>query len=583
MAKNCLKFKSPGLSTNENLTEKLYGDYYGIEFTRNTSNNGGSNGYRKLIGTEESLTTLPVHQLIKLVAVKDAKITQELNQTNIFKDVDGNDVDLAMSDGGDIMQTYGGFYAIMGGTDEVYDRYIVGLNPFSYGNDQAQYISLYAETPDYSTTVSNQQRCIYDTSVAGSMGTQNACITEGFECYKSSAGYPKTSITRFNYELYARNKNDDNTKNVPYANANSLDLSVLMTLMYIECHTKWLTKVFGDAISSNTTPSASTWGTVSGAKITEANGTEHYYALSSTALYIDDGTSNTNVATFAAGEEPLYVTREGNENKSDDGDPQTLALANGTNIWSLIEGGQYPMLQILEAQRDISNGCTDSETSFESVSCPDGYTIQGMDDGIMTGIWTKTMKGKIKCAFSSSATEVAECDMEVVLRQPVWRGRTRLWGNIWSYLSGSENLLYIDGDGNKTNELWQARSIETMATDTDTSNKSNEEDWAFVSTNNYEKLGNTGSTNGWCDELLRTENGVTHPCAARGSAGAKETYEGAYRYFDTTTTTTNVYIRRYVIFGGRANYSTAVLRYASSNYAPSISNTGIGCGFRCYL
>ncbi|MCD8206465.1 MAG: hypothetical protein LUD72_00855 [Bacteroidales bacterium] len=547
--KNMLKLKSPGVTTAEDLP-KVGVNYYGIEFTRNTSNNGGTNGYHKMIGTEEMLAELPVHNQCRVAAVINAKVTQTLNQTNFFKDVDGKDVDLAGANGEDFMfalPTDKSVYAILGGTHETYERWLFGNEPFSYGGDVAQLIRPFAESVDHSTRIDNMQRCVYDPNTAGSMGTQNACITEGFDIYKSSAGFPRTSTTRFNYELYARNKNSDNTKNVPYYNCQTLDLSFFLGLIYVETRTKFLTNVFGDAISSNTTPSASNWdgNRVSGVKIIEADGTVHYITLSNTSLYVDSGDGTT---------------------------------VSGTRIWDLIEGGAYPMLQIMEAQRDISNGCVNG--TFESVTCPDGTKIQGLDDGVMTGVWVKTMTGKIKCAFTAD-TAVAECDIEVKLCEPIWRGNTWKAGDIWWERSGTEVLLHNDADGNPVeNILYQIRKVEDMTTDTDVTDKEKEEDWEFTKT--YERLGDIGTTNRWCTEQLISEAGVTHP-TAKGTGGGKTTYDGAYTSVTANTTTANIWRRKWAVFGGGANYSTAGWRYSNSDNQPSYSTARYGGGFGVIL
>ena len=46
-------------------------------------------------------------------------------------------------------------------------------------------------------------------------------------------GWPTTQVSRFDFEKYARAKNQDITKNYPYANAFALDLEGWCTLLFI--------------------------------------------------------------------------------------------------------------------------------------------------------------------------------------------------------------------------------------------------------------------------------------------------------------------------------------------------------------
>lgn len=121
--------------------------YYGIEFTRGASNQGGDNGYHKMIGDESLLKEMRFHNQIKIANVKNAETKAYINQVNWNKNEDGSNAIVDGTDGSDIMQVHTkGVYAICGGTNAVYERYIVSDQPFSYDGDEAKYYPAYGET-----------------------------------------------------------------------------------------------------------------------------------------------------------------------------------------------------------------------------------------------------------------------------------------------------------------------------------------------------------------------------------------------------------------------------------------------------
>lgn len=104
--------------------------YYGIEFTRGASNGGGDNGYHRMIGDASLLKEMRFHNQMKIAAVKDAETTAILNQVNWNKLEGGAASVLDGSDGSDIMQLHTkDVYAIIGGTNPTYERFIVSDQP----------------------------------------------------------------------------------------------------------------------------------------------------------------------------------------------------------------------------------------------------------------------------------------------------------------------------------------------------------------------------------------------------------------------------------------------------------------------
>ena len=525
-----LRIMCPSSVTDKTLRKLEH--YYGIEFERNSSNGGGENGYHAMIGDEELLKNLTFHNLIQIALVKNTVPQATINQVNWNKTADGASVSLAGDDGSDVMQKFPTMYAILGGTNSVYERYIISDEPFSYDGDEAEEIHAFADTPDFEVIVSNIARSIYNPSIAGTQGTTRLTNISAEGDYINANGYPSGNKNRYGFESAARAKNENVMLNVPYANASVIDLEFIMALLYIECRTKNLNSVFGHAISSNVTPSEETWGKVSGCRI--ANGDSWSYLRFSSNVYI---------------------------------------AGSATSMWAAING-QTSLLKIFEAQRAVSDGGT-----LEGVTNSDGEALQGLSDGVMTGIWTKKFTAKLTCALTSGG-EVTERNVEVVLRVPIWRGRTRLWGNIWQHLSGYDVLNYQDEEGTVHNDLYRAKSIADMTVDTDETAKDSANGFDFV--NKYEKIGDLGNQSGWMKECLSTSKGRIVLPGVKTDA-AINNYQQAYTYLDNTATEGKYRRKTAGFFGGYAHHSYDVLRYCHASFAPSTSNSYFGSGFRVEL
>lgn len=524
-----IKITCPSAVTDKTLRKLEH--YYGIEFVRGASNGGGDKGYHKMIGDAELLNSMTFHNLIKSGLVKNASVQTYLNPVNWDKNESGASVSLAGNDGSDVLQVFPKLYAIIGGTNSVYERYIVSNEPFSYDGDEAEEISAFGDTPDYEVVVSNMARSIYNPTYAGTMGTTRLSGIDTDD-FLNGNGYPSASRSRYSFEGAARAKNDNVLSNVPYANSSTLDLELIMALLYIECRTKNLNSVFGHGISCNVSPSASTWGKVSGVRLTYGD-TVKYYSLS-TNVYIG---------------------------------------GQAVSLWAAING-QCSLLKIFEAQRAISEGAV-----LEPVQNSDGEYLQSRGNNVMTGIYTKTVNAKLTCALTASG-EVVEHDVQIVLRVPVWRGRTRLWGNIWSHLSGYDVLNYMDADGVVHNDLYRAKSIEGMTTDSDESAKTTPNGFAFVNT--YELIGDLGNKSGWMKENLSTKAGRI-VCSAKTDGAAINNYESAYTSLDSSAEEGKYKRKTAGFFGGYATDGGDVLRFCSAYLAPSYSNAVLGSGFRVKL
>lgn len=518
--------------------------YYGIEFTREASNGGGNNGYHKMIGDQSLLKEMRFHNQMAIAAVKDAEVKSILNATNWRETSDGAASVLDGTDGSDIMQVHTqGVYAILGGTNPTYERFIVSDQPFSYDGDEAKYYPAYGETPDYATLMNGVMRSVRNDSVIGSHGAGiGTLFTDSCFGTTEAGGYPKTQLSRYAYEQYARAKNPDAGANLPYMNLCHQDIELASAFMFIEFRTKQLNNLLGHGLCSNATPTAQTWGQVSGFRLTDDNGQTYRYHTFGTTMYPE-------------------------------------SAPTGMNMWSILNGS-FPLTKMFEAQLAVSDGAT-----LEAVTDSDGNAVQGVAQGVMTGIYTKIFSFQFKAALTAGGeqkTWKADC----VFRIPVWRGRTRLWGNLYQWYSGYECVKYLGEDGLAHHRLYRAPSIEALVSDTDEVPKTGLGQFAFE--NIYEDLGElvpapSGSTGAWGTAMAVTKDGISTCVAQKTIAGAGMfNYESAvfWRLGDALE---GKFERRGIRFGESASGSTGVLRIAVAYFAPSNSFTNLGSGFRVNL
>ena len=518
--------------------------YYGIEFVRGASNGGGDNGYYKMIGDAELLSEMRFHNLLKIASVKDAQVKNVLNQVNWRETAEGAASVLDGSDGADIMQVTHdgekavGLYAICGGSNATYERFIVSDEYFEYDGDKAQFYPAYGETPDYATILANQLRsCRNETYIgSASVGIGSTDFSDDQYGVANGGGFPKTQMSRFQFEAAARAKNANPNSNLPYTIINSLDDELTMALLAIEFRTKLFNKYLGHGVSANAAPDASTWGHITGMRFTVDGGQTYTYGTLGTSLFV-------NGATTASA------------------------------MWAIINN-YCPLTKMFEAQLAVSDGAT-----LEAVYDADGNPVQGMSAGVMTGIYTKTFSFHVPASTVSGGT-AQDMTVEVCLRIPVWRGRNRLWGNLTQWKSGIEAIRYQDSEGVTHHRIYRAPSIEALATDTDVVTKSELGQFAFESA--YDYIGETPTTMGavWAQRMM-TKGAITTAIAAIGG-GSMLNYEGACTYL-AAETVQNTYRRMGARFGDSAVSSYAVFRFAHLSTEPSSSHSTVGSGFRVKL
>ena len=529
MATKCLILTSPGAKSGTGGIKVE--NYVGIEFVRGASDGGSSKGYNRMLGDEELVSKLAFFDLIKLALVNNGRIKTNLKQTNIYKTESGATVDPSGADGSDVMQTFGNaekcFYLINGGTDPTYERFIVSDSYFEFGDDKAEKVVPFGESADYEVKVNNLSRCILSNN-PGSMGTTKCTsITDGL--YANANGYPSTQTSRYGYEAAARNKNTNKLSNKPYCNATTLDLEVMLALIYIECRTKIITSVFGHGISSNVMPSETNWASTSGFRNTD--GTKHYLTFNN----------------------DVYINKQ------------------KVNIWTALNG-QFPLLQVLQVHKEVANGAT-----LEPVYNADGQALAGAGSGILTGIFKKTITFKLTCAFTSTDAD-AEHTFELHLCQPVWRGRILNYGNTWDHRSGYEVLNYQEG-GKTINILYRAPSIDAITTDSDEVTKTSKGGFSFEKA--YDQVCDLGTSGGWVKDTINHKGISLAVCKTFG--GGISNYNQAVLYIDNTSEEGKYKRKQAGLFGGSALNGYCVLRFCNASSAPSISNAHIGSRFRVDL
>jgi hypothetical protein len=512
---------------------------YGVEFTR-----GLDPAMTRWIGDTVYQSRHPVMAMFRVAKVKDGKVTGYFNQVNLFKMEDGTDSNIIIDgtivtdDGSDVMLVNESpIYVLNGGTNETYERRLVGKAPFVYDGDAAIEIPAHGVCIDYSTIKDGKQRSIRDSTVAGTAGAGIG----GISYLANGLGGIKAGVSRFNYELYARAKNTDTSKNVPYCNSFWLDRDVWHTLLCIKFKTKDYhgSAYAGKALSSNDgAPTVSTWGTVTGVRVTETNATLSYYNLSSGRF------------------------------SSASGQP-------AVNFWNLLNG-QRPLLKMFEAQLALSYAYANSIAPNTDFSY-DGATYQYANIAGHNGLADAEMTGKLRKKVTVSFTgrdvtnnvDVTNMPIDYLLEQVIIKCRVATWGHMFCWTSG------IDAWTDNTNyHFYQTADVNKATIDTDSAEKDHGVKYAFEDT--YDKVTQIANGDDW---VLRMNN---KSLIIKTLGGSLHTGECAYSS-KSGTATAGKKARKGVYFGGTAYSSNASSRYAYASSAATATYTDIAGGFRVAL
>ena len=530
--------------------------FYGIEFRRGSASGGDDGGsFLRMVGDEGLLSELRFHNQLRPALVKDGKVTGYLDALDWRKMADGSGADLSGSDGSDVMLVHErGLYAILGGTDPDVERFIVSDRPFTFGGDEAVRFGAFGWSPDYATVKDGKLRSIRDDSVVGTHGTGVATnISDAGYASASGGGFPLTGVSRFGFEGYARARNRGGGGS-PYMVWCCHDHELLAALMFIEFRTKDLTSCLGGGISANYALSEETWGTETCVRVSSGGGGWSYATL---GTMIDQGSSRISII-------------------------QALAKRD----W-----GTASLLKVFEAQLgSLSSG------SFESPREGSGVVVAGVSEGVMTGIWRKGLTFKIPDASLTAGGSRSTLSVEVVLRVPVWRGLSRLWGGLGQFLSGYDVLESVDGSGGVHRRLFRASSVGGIVTDDDVTVYSSEGNMGFESV--YEDCGeimglDAGTSRKLALSMVRTAGGVS-TCVGgvggvsigydAGSKVAMHTYEQAVVMGNAPSGVNAGQCRRRVVIEGEGpGAAWCALRSVRVTAGAQDWDPGVGTGLRVGL
>lgn len=544
------KVEGKSLSTNDftdidkqflDSLKQQQGNVYGVEMSRGQSDPV----YQTWIGKEEFKVSHPILNAFRLAKVKDGKVVGYFDQTNLFKMADGTPSNIiidgtdVVDDGTDVMLVNTKpFWVINGGTDDTYERRIVGDIPFTYGGDTADFVAPFAVCIGYSVIKDNKQRSIRDNTIMGTTGAGMLGVN-----IMTTGGWPTTNISRFNYEQYARNKNTDTSSNLPYANAFAFDLDVWCTLLFIKFRTKDVhsQSVCGKGISSNdSAPDASSWGKMTGIRFKKNdNQTYVYYKI--------------NGAGFKASE------------------------TGTTYNFDQVINNYRPKLKMFEAQLAMSyakENNIEQNTDFTY----DGSTYRyfnfqghnGLAEGEMSGVVVKFFTISVTGWSIPDSALVTDREVEVCFAQPLIRGRIAGWGDIWMWYSGIDCVMH----DSTSIDIYQTKSVNNMTTDNVSTDKNPGESYGFE--NIYDLIGTRNKGEGYQLENFKD-------CLiGKTQGGGLHTGECHYNWF-TGSVGSGKIGRRGVCFGGRSGDDACSLRCGSAFFAPSRAGTDFGGGFRCTI
>lgn len=544
------KVEGKSLSTNDftdidkqflDSLKQQQGNVYGVEMSRGQSDPV----YQTWIGKEEFKVSHPILNAFRLAKVKDGKVVGYFDQTNLFKMADGTPSNViidgtdVVDDGTDVMLVNTKpFWVINGGTDDTYERRIVGDIPFTYGGDTADFVAPFAVCIGYSVIKDNKQRSIRDNTIMGTTGAGMLGVN-----IMTTGGWPTTNSSRFNYEQYARNKNTDTSSNLPYANAFAFDLDVWCTLLFIKFRTKDVhsQSVCGKGISSNdSAPDASSWGKMTGIRFKKNdNQTYVYYKI--------------NGSGFKASE------------------------TGTTYNFDQVINNYRPKLKMFEAQLAMSyakENNIEQNTDFTY----DGSTYRyfnfqghnGLAEGEMSGVVVKFFTISVTGWSIPDSALVTDREVEVCFAQPLIRGRIAGWGDIWMWYSGIDCVMH----DSTSIDIYQTKSVNNMTTDNVSTDKNPGESYGFE--NIYDLIGTRNKGEGYQLENFKD-------CLiGKTQGGGLHTGECHYNWF-TGGAGSGKIGRRGVSFGGRSRDDSCSLRSGLAVFAPTLASTNVGGGFRCTI
>lgn len=193
------------------------------------------------IGWMDNHRSLPYHNRIRPCIVRaDRTIAYYLDVNDIRKKADGSPAKLDGTDGQVMVYFPAGYILINSrgnnnGNDN--ETYAIGLSPFSVDGNEAEYFPAFVKSIDYATV----QRSTNKLMSVINEGTDYA--GSGSNATAGGVGYPRTSISSYNYTAYARNLGSGWTNSFAWFEM------IQTALMYIEYATYQLQKPFNSVLT----------------------------------------------------------------------------------------------------------------------------------------------------------------------------------------------------------------------------------------------------------------------------------------------------------------------------------------------
>ena len=231
---------------------------------------------------------------------------------------------------------------------------------------------------------------------------------------------------------------------------------------------------------------------------------------------------------------------------------------------------------MFEAQLALSYAYANSiapNTDFSYDGATYQYANITGNNGLADGEMTAKLRKKVTVSFTgrdvTNNIDVTNMPIDYLLEQVIIKGRVATWGHLYTWTSG------IDAWTDNTNyHFYQTTDVNKVTIDTDSAEKDLGVKYAFEYT--YQKVQQIAKGNGW---VLRMNN---NSLIIKTHGGSLHTGECAYSY-RLGSATAGKKARNGVCFGGSALDSTASLRFANADSAPTYTITHIAGGFRVAL
>lgn len=498
--------------------------------------------FSKEYGTKEGLLATLSH--FKMGTFKNGVLQHEFAPGRCDLATNGEEVAIDGSDGDvmifpDVNIYRDRFTGSIGGTN--YNGMGLGLIPHLVGSYAAKEFKPFAITPDFTVNCKldgdtrSQAHCIYNESVAGAYAAATALFKQTVKA--NGNGYPNQSISSLDSSEQARNKNTDTNSNSPYMGGYYEFWEIMWEAMYLELGSLDICALenFGYGCTatgaSATTFADTAMSGISGVKIIESGGTEHYASIqaqsmqigtSGTAVNNYDGICGSSHYTFLTCLEAIRILSNVTKNGL------TGSVGNSSAVFSDM-GAKV----VTDGSINLSTGAgmTAGEKYFQIRNVPN---CQGIADGVMTAVINIYIKLDIADGvyLSGGTTSLSGGTAIYKFSVPVYRGYTPLKGMFTQLEGAYYHQKYLDGT-EEVNDFYSAdnfKDVPVINTKTVYSDKNGTQNELTGMLLGLKYRFSTNRNNGW---ITKAEyNASLFGYSATG--GGQHTYECAYVWKDAS-------------------------------------------------